>query len=37
MIFLKRKYQNMAICNSWHSAFLIVPYSPFQKSETLES
>ena len=27
----------MAIFNSWHSPFLNVPYSPFQKNETLES
>ena len=29
--------QDMAIFNSWHLPFLIVPYSPFQKDETLES
>ena len=29
--------QDLAIFNSWHLPFLIVPYSPFQKNETLES
>ena len=29
--------QNLAIFNSWHLPFLIVPYSHFQKNETLES
>ena len=30
-------YQDLAIFNSWHLTFLIVPYSTFQKNETLES
>ena len=29
--------QDQAILNSGHLSFLTVPYSPFQKSETLES
>ena len=29
--------QDLTIFNSWHLPFLIVPYSPFQKNETLES
>ena len=28
--------QDLAIFNGWHLPFLIVPYSPFQKIETLE-
>ena len=28
---------DMAIFNSWHVPFINVPYSPFQKNETLES
>ena len=30
-------YQDLAIFNSWYLPFLNVPYSPFQKNETLES
>ena len=30
-------YQDPAIFNSWYLPFLNVPYSPFQKNETLES
>ena len=29
--------QDLAIFNSWYLSFLIVPYSPFQKNETMES
>ena len=29
--------QDLAILNSWHLLFLVVPSSPFQKTETLES
>ena len=28
--------QDLAIFNSWHLPFLIVPHSPFEKNETLE-
>ena len=28
--------QDLAISNCYHLPFLIVPYSPFQKNETLE-
>ena len=29
--------QDLTIFNSWHLPFFIVPYSPFQKDDTLES
>ena len=36
--FIKLKIlQDLAIVNSWHLQFLVVPYIPFQKCETLES
>ena len=36
--FIKMKiYQDLVIFNSLHLPFLNVPYSPFQKTETLES
>ena len=38
MILLKWKYSEIwPFFNSWHLQFLIVPYSSFQKCETLES
>ena len=30
-------WQDLAIFNSWHLLFLVVPCSPSQKSETLKS
>ena len=36
--FIKLKIkQDLTIFNGWHLPFLIVPYSPFQKDDTLES
>ena len=36
--FIKKTIQqDLTIFNRWHIPFLIVPYSPFQKNETLES
>ena len=38
IISLKWQYMaSLAIFSSWHSPFLIVPYSSFQKNQTLQS
>ena len=37
MILLRWQQGDLVIFDSWHLPFLIVPYSPFQKSETVKS